>query len=234
LSLRTSAEVLKMRSSRFIVATGTQTDMPLWACDRGRGVLSVEDLPMLQQIPRSLLIVGGGATGLEAAFLFSLLGSRVTLIDRNIRLALGAGMPAATIPRYLQRLGVRVLLQSEVTMAVGNSEGSVSIELLSGERLSAERLLVTTERRGQTAGLGLEELGVRLDERGRLWCDERLQTWSAGVVGLGDVVGHPRDLAERPTASRDLVWCLLGQGVGSSNRTHASDLPSPVATGEPV
>ncbi|MFN7802568.1 MAG: FAD-dependent oxidoreductase [Planctomycetaceae bacterium] len=212
LSLRTLGRELTLCGSRLVVATGTQTDMPPWASSWGRAVLAVDDLRRLEQIPRSLLIVGGGATGLEAAFLFSLLGSRVTLIDRNVRLALGDGMTAATIVRHLQRLGVRLLLQSEVTTAVENSEGSVSVELLSGERLTAERVLVTTERRGQTTGLGLEELGVRLDERGRLWCDEQLQTWSRSVVGLGDVVGHPRELAEKPTAPRDLVWCLLGRG----------------------
>jgi pyruvate/2-oxoglutarate dehydrogenase complex dihydrolipoamide dehydrogenase (E3) component len=232
--LRTAGRELPLRSSRFIVATGTHTELPPWACLRGRGVLSVDDLPLLEQIPRSLLIVGGGTTGLEAAFLFSLLGTRVTLVDRHARLALGPGIPAATIVRQLQRLGVRVLLESEVTMAVENPEGSVSIELLSGDRLSAERLLVTTERRGQTEGLGLEQLGVRLDERGRLWCNEQLQTWTPSVVGLGDVVGHPRELAEKPTAPRDLVWLLLGQGANRPSRASAAPPPTPVATGERV
>lgn len=233
LSLRTAGSQLQLRGARIILASGTRTEMPLWARNPGRSLLSVDDLPSLEQIPRSLMIVGGGTTGLEAAFLFSLLGTRVTLVDRRARLVPGAGIPAAAILRQLQRLGVRVLLESEVTMAFENPEGAISIELLSGDRVSAERLLVTTERHGQTEGLGLEELGVRLDERGRLWCDEQLQTWIPGVVGLGDVVGHPRELAERPTAPRDLVWSLLGHS--SVRRTSGSVLspPVPVVAGKP-
>ncbi|MFN9371208.1 MAG: FAD-dependent oxidoreductase [Planctomycetaceae bacterium] len=233
LSLKTAARQQHLRSAHFILATGTRTDFPVWAGNLGRGVLSVDDLPSLEQIPRSLMIVGGGTTGLEAAFLFSLLGTRVTLVDRRARLVPGAGIPAATILRQLQRLGVRVLLESEVTMAAENQEGGISIELLSGDRLSAERLLVTTERRGLTDGLGLEELGVRLDERGRLWCNEQLQTWTPGIVGLGDVVGHPRELAEKPMAPRDLVWSLLGKSAVRRIPGVVLSSPSPLAAGKP-
>ncbi|MFN7767995.1 MAG: FAD-dependent oxidoreductase [Planctomycetaceae bacterium] len=233
LSVRTAGRELRLRSNRVILATGTRTDMPEWARAKGPHVLSVDEIPALGEIPRSLLVVGGGTTGLEAAFLFSLLGTRVTLIDRHPRLALGPAIPATTILRHLQRLGVRVLLDSEVTTASENPEGSVSVELLSGDRLSAERLLVTTERLGQTEGMGLEELGVRRDERGRLWCNEQLQTWSPGVVGLGDVVGHPRELAEKPTAPRDLVWSLLGKSAVLPTRGIVHSAPVPVAAGKP-
>jgi len=209
-ALQFSGREMRLSSPLKIVATGSRTEMPAWAVSDGGRIFSVDEVATLREIPRSLMIVGGGATGLEASFLFSLLGTRVTLIDRRHRLPIGPGVSGSTILRQLQRLGVRVLLDSEVTMSSKNPDGSVSVELLSGDRLSAERLLVTTERRGRTADLGLEELGVRLDERSRLWCDEQLQTWCSGLVGLGDVVGHPRELAESPLAPRELVWFLLG------------------------
>ena len=230
LSLQSAGREVRLRSPVKILATGSRTDMPAWAPADGTRVFSVDEVSTLREIPRSLMIVGGGATGLEASFLFSLLGTRVTLIDRRHRLPIGPGVSGSAIVRQLQRLGVRVLLDSEVTMSTKNPDGTVTVELLSGDRLSSERLMVTTERRGRTADLGLEELGVRLDERSRLWCNEHLQTWCSGLVGLGDVVGHPRELAESPLAPRELVWFLLGHSPDRTSSENNRPIPVPLSS----
>jgi NAD(P) transhydrogenase len=170
--------------------------------------------------------VGAGETGLEAAVLFSRLGTRVVLIDRQklpwSEFETGRG----AILRQLQRLGVRFLADSEVIAAARAPIGATQLELMSGERLSAESALFTIERRGLTDGLGLEEIGIQLDERGRLWCDSQQRSWLPNILAIGDVVGHPRIASEGVDAPRRAVWQVLNRESARVVASGASSLAS--------
>lgn len=194
----------------IVVGTGTVVrNSPAVPFDGDR-VLSADDVPTLARVPRSLLIVGASHTGVELALLFALLGTRVTLVDRQRQIQNpGTARDGTMLVRQLQGLGVRLLTDTEVVGVNTDAPRNVRVELLSGECLSAERVLWTTEREGATASLGLSALGVRPDDHGRLWCDNALQTWQPTILGIGDVVGHPNSLAVAPDSPRNLVWNAL-------------------------
>lgn len=193
----------------IVIATGTKSVVPIWArIDRHR-VFCADDVLLQRSAPRSLLIIGASETGLEAAFLFSLLGSRVTLVDRRASLNLTPGATAASVLRQLHRLGVQFFAGAEAILAETVSTTSAQVELSSGERLSAERVLITTERNGCTSELNLAAIGVRLDEREKIWCNNQLQTWCPTIGAVGGVVGHPENAGCHPDAPRNLVWSLL-------------------------
>ncbi|MCY2965803.1 MAG: FAD-dependent oxidoreductase [Planctomycetota bacterium] len=216
LEIGTSSNRQCLTANFSIIATGTQAVAPPRMTIDGDRLLIADDLRRLNHPPRSLAIVGASETGLEAAYLFSLLGTRVTLIERQKQLRDGSSVGTSAIIRQLQRLGVRFMPDAEVIAAELAPNNTAQVELVSGERLSAERVLFATERRGRTDRLGLEESGVQIDERGRLWCDDQQRTWRKNILALGDVVGHPRLSAQTVDTPRRAVWQILNHEVPTS------------------
>jgi len=207
----------------IVIATGTHCTRTSTLSFEGERVLCADDVPNMSTVPHSLLIVGASTTGIEYALLFALLGTRVTLVDRGDGLSsANACSGGPSLLRQAQGLGVRLLPRSEVIGVDSTAARTVRVELLSGEALSAERVLFTTERNGATRGLGLEALGIQPDERGRLWCDDELRTWNPQVLGVGDVVGHPHIHAVSVDAPRKLVWNLLGSDTALTSRPRNS------------
>jgi pyruvate/2-oxoglutarate dehydrogenase complex dihydrolipoamide dehydrogenase (E3) component len=171
----------------LVVATGSHPAAP--AID---GLADVEywtnrDAIWASSVPTSLLVLGGGAVGVELAQFFRRLGAEVTIVEHNghvlPRLDPDAGELLAA--RFVQD-GIRVLLGAQA-MAVEATAGGVRVTLASGEGLEVERLLVATGRRPNVEGIGLEQLGVELTPRG-VAVDDRLRA-AEGVWAIGDAAG---------------------------------------------
>ncbi len=189
----------RLTAPRIIVATGGRPVVPpipgLDDVDADR-VLTNEQVFDLTTAPRRLGIIGGGPIGCELAQAFAWLGVEVTLFEGLPRL-LSREEPAAgdAVARSLTSAGVKVLTGTMIDRVVARPDGVALVHAVgdaagdSPGEVVVDRLLVAVGRAPNSGALGLEELGVKLDDRGHVLTDERLQTDVRGVYAVGDVTG---------------------------------------------
>ncbi len=182
-----------LQADTIIVGTGTTAPaLPNLALD-GTHIISSREALDLTAIPDSLLIVGGGVEGCEFASLFSVLGTKVTLVEMLPRiLPTEDEEVSALLAAELKKLGVTILVNARVEkVAVG--PGGVSTTLADGTTVASAKVLVSIGRRFNTGGktdeLGLKEAGVQLGRRGEILVNERMETNVPGVYAIGDVTG---------------------------------------------
>jgi NAD(P) transhydrogenase len=144
----------------------------------------------LHEIPRALLIVGGGVIGCEYACIFAALGVQVTIVEKRERLLDFLDEEVAEALRArMESMGVRILVADDVT-EVRSGDG-IEARLHSAETVRVDAVLVSSGRCGNTEALGLERAGVRADSRGRIGVNEHFQTNVPHVYAAGDVIGSP-------------------------------------------
>ena len=184
----------------IIVATGSQPrSVPGIEIDRKRIITSDEAIG-LKTIPKSIIIMGSGAVGVEFASIFRRFGSTVTVIELLPRLVpIEDEAVSAELERSFKKQGITVLTGTKVTSARPGSAG-VDIEAQAGDgqtsKIGAEYLLVATGRGPVTSGLGAEDLKLRM-ERGYIHVDREFRTSEPGISAIGDVItfdqpGHPQ------------------------------------------
>jgi pyruvate/2-oxoglutarate dehydrogenase complex dihydrolipoamide dehydrogenase (E3) component len=150
----------------------------------------------LDRLPAHLIVLGGGYVGLELAQAYRRFGSRVTVVQHGPQL-LGREDPdvADAIGRLLADEGIEVLLSAEALQVEGRSGESVRLRVRTpqGERvLEGSDILAATGRTPNTAGIGLDTAGVRLNERGYVQVNDRLQTSAPDVWAIGECAGSPQ------------------------------------------
>ena len=184
----------------IIVATGSQPrSVPGVEIDRTRIITSDEAIG-LQEIPRSIVIMGSGAVGVEFASIFRRFGSDVTIIELLPRLVpIEDEEVSAELQKSFKKQGIKVLTGTKVTKASPGASG-VDLEAQTSEgkteQIGAEYLLVATGRGPVTSGLGAEEQKLRM-ERGYIHVDRGFRTSVQGISAIGDVItfdqpGHPQ------------------------------------------
>jgi NAD(P) transhydrogenase len=179
-------------SEYFLIATGSHPQQPDTAIVDGEVILDSDSLLTLQKIPASMIVVGGGAIGCEYACIFAALGVRVTLLTNRTRLLahLDAEVSDALRQQMTARLGISVHLDTEVSH-LANENGRAVVRLGPDTELSADCALFSAGRIGASAGLGLDDAGVRTNSRGFVLTDEHYRTSQAGIYAAGDVIGFP-------------------------------------------
>jgi len=187
-------------TKHIIVATGSQPrSVPGVEIDRKRIITSDEAIG-LKEIPKSILILGSGAVGVEFASIFRRYGSEVTIVELLPRLVPIEDEAVSTeLEKSFRKQGIKVLTGTRVGKARAGAAGvEVEAQLPDGSSttLAADYLLVATGRGPVTSGLGAEEAGLRL-ERGYIHVDRTFQTSVPGISAVGDVItfdapGHPQ------------------------------------------
>jgi dihydrolipoamide dehydrogenase len=217
-----------LESREIIVATGSQPrSVTGIEIDRKRIITSDEAIH-LKEVPKSLVIMGSGAVGVEFASIYRRFGSEVTIIELLPRLVpVEDEAVSSELEKSFKKQGIKSLTGTKVTKATDNGK-SVEIEAQTPDgktqKLSAEVLLVATGRGPVTTGLGAEELGLQM-EKGYIRVDEMYRTSVAGVSAIGDVItlgapGHPQ-LAHVSSAEGILVAeRLAGREVRPLNYEH--------------
>jgi dihydrolipoamide dehydrogenase len=175
----------------IIVATGSQPrSVPGIEIDRQRIITSDEAINM-KAIPKSIVILGSGAVGVEFASIFRRFGSDVTVIELLPRIVPVEDEAVSTeLERSFRKQGIKVLTGTKVTSAKASANGvELEAQMSDGKsgKLSAEYLLVATGRGPVTSGLGTEEAGLKL-ERGYILVDAQYRTTVPGVSAVGDVI----------------------------------------------
>lgn len=182
----------EIESKYIIIATGSySTELPFAKTDKERIITSTEALE-LKEIPKHLIVIGGGVIGLELGSVYLRLGSEVTVVEYADRVI--PGMDAAQsreITKVLRKQGMKFNTSTKVTEVTNNGDNvTVKAEDKTGEELTFEGdyVLVSVGRSPYTEGLGLENIGIETDERGRIKTNDKLQTNIENVYAIGDVV----------------------------------------------
>jgi pyruvate/2-oxoglutarate dehydrogenase complex dihydrolipoamide dehydrogenase (E3) component len=185
-----------LTGERVFLNLGTHATIPPTAGLADARPLTNIELLELDRVPAHLVVLGGGYVGLEFAQAYRRFGSRVTVVEHGPQLA-GREDPdvAEAIGQLFADEGIEVLLSAEVLQVEGRSGESVRLRLRTpqGERLiEGSDVLVATGRTPNTAGIGLDTAGVRLDGRGYVQVNDRLETSAPGVWAIGECAGSPQ------------------------------------------
>jgi NAD(P) transhydrogenase len=184
-------EAAELSADHILVAVGTEPARPKTVPFTPGRVIDSNELLTLDQLPRSMIIVGGGVIGTEYASMLSAAGVRVTLVESRPRLLEFIDDEIAENLQFrLRDMGMRLRLGESVAAIRVDGE-TVEAELASGKVLRAQSLMYCIGRQGATAALNLSAAGLQADERGRLKVNEMYQTAVPHIYAAGDVIGFP-------------------------------------------
>jgi dihydrolipoyl dehydrogenase len=181
------------RAKSIVIATGSEPAVLHGITIDEKQIVSSTGALSFEKVPKQLLVIGAGVIGLELGSVWRRLGAEVTVVEYLDRILPGMDLEMAKqFQRLLTRQGFTFRLASKVTAAEKlKSSVKVSIEPAQGgekELIDAEAVLVAVGRVPYTDGLGLDEAGVRRDEKGRIVVDDRLKTSADGIYAIGDVI----------------------------------------------
>lgn len=182
----------EIETSKTIIATGSKpSSLPGIEIDKTRVITSTEALT-LKEIPKNLILIGGGVIGLELGSVYARLGSKVSVVEFADSII---GTMDKTMGRELQKclskLGIEFFLSHKVQSAVAKGK-EVIVKALNSKNEEVEfkgdYCLVAVGRKAYTDGLGLENIGLKTDARGKVEVNDHLETSVAGVYAIGDVI----------------------------------------------
>jgi dihydrolipoamide dehydrogenase len=204
----------RLESKAIVIATGSRPHGLPGIVPDGRTILSSDHILELQELPRSLIVIGAGAVGIEFASIFARFGSQVTVLELLPRVLPLEDEEISAEAKKLLAKQMTILTGARTESAEATEDGvEVSLTTAEGERqtLTAERLLVAVGRGPVTDGLGLEGTKLRL-EKGYIRVDETLTSDEPGVYAIGDVIS----IDGRPHPQ--LAHVASHEGVGVAER----------------
>jgi NAD(P) transhydrogenase len=191
--IKDDGETTQVTAASVLLAVGTKPFRPDYIPFDGKTVLDSDELLDIQELPRSMVVIGAGVIGIEYATIFSALDTAVTVID-----------PKATMLDFIDKeivedftyqlrdRNMKLLLGQKADKVETLDNGKVELTLDSGRRLTTDMVLFAAGRMGATDALNLQAIGLEADSRGRLKVNpETFQTSVANIYAAGDVVGFP-------------------------------------------
>ena len=185
-------KVTELKTKNIIVATGARSFVPpAWPVD-GEKVLTYYHAILQDKLPKSVVVIGSGAIGVEFSTIWNAYGVDVTIVEMLPRIVpLEDEDISKELAKAFKKRGIKVLAGHKVE-SITTTDGGVQVKVSSekGEQvLEAEQALVAIGFRPNSGGLGLEEVGVQINERGFIEIDERMATNVPGIWAIGDVTG---------------------------------------------
>lgn len=185
-------EVETLKAKDIIIATGAHTFVIPGIDLDGEKVVDYEDAILREELPDSAVIIGGGAIGVEFATIWNAYGVDVTIVEMlDNLLPLEDPRVGKEIEKAYQKRGIKVMTKTKFQSVEKTNKGTkVTVETEGGEEiLEAGLTLVAIGFRPNSKGLGLEEVGVKLSDRGNIEIDDRMATNVDGIWAIGDVTG---------------------------------------------
>src|SRR5262249_15083429 len=217
-----------LTSANIIIATGSKPIMPPIPGLEGEGVWTSDDAVSATSIPKTMVLIGAGAVGLEFAYVFNGLGVKCTVVEMMGEiLPLSDSEIAAELRKSLKRQGIEFHLNSKVSAVKRTSGGfDVTIATDKGDQtVECEVILVGAGRRGWVDDLGLEQAGVHV-EKGKIPVNEKLQTNVPSVYAIGDVTG--KMLLAHLASHQGVV--AVENAMGHETKMDYRAVPGPVFT----
>lgn len=184
-----SAEIIA--TDKVILATGSVPIVPgLFQFD-GKKVICSDEVLDLQELPKSMIIVGGGVIGCEIGQFLSRMGTQIIIVEMVDQiLPLEDAETAKQMARQFKKDKIKVMTGTGVS-GVEVSDTGVTANLANGKSVAAELMLVAIGRRSFLDNLNAQEAGVELDERGRIKVNDKMETSVDGIFAIGDIVSTP-------------------------------------------
>jgi mercuric reductase len=230
----------ELSGDQILVATGTRPVMPdIEGLDRvpylTSDLLTVNEGMELTELPESLIIVGAGYIALELGQMFHRFGVKVTILERS----------QVILPRYepevsdaltfiLRKEGVNIVTEAQAMRVAEKANGDIEVTAnVSGkmQTFSAQKLLIATGREPNTDGIGLDKVGVALDERGYVKVNDELQTSVPNIWAAGDVIGNQTDSQPAtPVGAHDGVIAAVNALSGAHRKVDHRVIPRVIFT----
>jgi len=176
----------------IVIATGTKPAKNPKVPINGRNIIDSDQILSMPQIPRTLIVVGGGVIGVEYACMFATLGVRVIIVEKRPRLLEFADTEMVEALSYQMRdHRATMRLNEEVESVEALPDGKVAANLVSKKRINADALLYAVGRQGNVERLDLAAAGIEADNRGRIKVDADFRTTQPHIFAVGDVIGFP-------------------------------------------
>jgi dihydrolipoamide dehydrogenase len=192
----------------IVIATGSSTiEIPTFKFD-GKQIIGAKEAVSLREIPKRLLVIGGGVIGLELGGVYQRLGSQLTIVEATPTLLPGVEPElTAVVERRFVKNGAKIFKSAKAMGFEKNKDGSVAVKVDLGngnhDTIVTDVVLVAVGMRPNSAGIGLEEAGVKVD-RGFIPTDSLGRTNVPGIYAIGDVSGMPM-LAHKASKEGEVV-----------------------------
>lgn len=225
--LEDGKKVLKatLRARSIIIATGAKPLILKNLPFDGERVFTSDEALQLKSLPQSLLIIGGGYIACEFAYLFAQCGVEVTLQVRSRVLRRMDGSLGSTLTKAFQKMGIRVIEGKRIE-SLKIEKGTV-VTQIEDEVLETEKAMLCVGRAPNTKNIGLEEVGVRLDNDGFVEIDEYCRTTVPNIYAIGDITNKGKQLAN--VAFRQGM-VAVEHGLGLDTKMDYSVIPACVFT----
>ncbi len=225
---------------RILVATGTRPVIPTIAgLDNvpylTSDLLTTGEVQELTELPDSMIIVGAGYIALELGQMFHRFGTKVTILERS-QVILPHHEPEVSdaLTFILRKEGVNIVTEAQVTHAAQKPDGDIEVTASVGgkrQTFTAQKLLIATGREPNTSGIGLEKVGVQVDERGFVKVDDELQTNIPNIWAAGDVIGNQFDSQPAtPVGAHDGVIAARNALDGAHQKADHRVIPRTIFT----
>jgi len=229
----------RLRGRHYLIATGSRpvappiaglNQVPYLTSD----LLAADEVAELWELPRSLLIIGGGYVALELGQMFQRLGSEVTILERSPRI-LPTDEPevSAALTEILRAEGVNIVTNVTVSQVerTGDRVAAIGETGDAQARYEGDRLLVATGRQPNTDAIGLEHVAVEMDEHGFVLVDESLRTKVPNIWAAGDVIGrHTGSQLATPVGAHDGVIAAVNALNDEERRVDHTVIPRTIFT----
>ncbi|MBW1837478.1 MAG: dihydrolipoyl dehydrogenase [Deltaproteobacteria bacterium] len=228
---------------RLILAMGSQpSSIPAFPFD-GQRIISSNDALDLQVIPKSMLIIGGGVIGCEFAFIFSSLGSKVTVVE-----ALSRVLPLPSVDEDCSKILQREMKKRNIQVMVNrgvakfdDKEAGVRVSIgpspflsekdqagIKSSTIEVDGVLVCIGRQPNTANSGIEKLGVKTDDKGWIIANEMMETGVPGVYAIGDVLGPSKIMLAHVASTEG--WVAAQNAMGARRIMNYDIVPGAIYT----
>ena len=181
----------KVSADNVVIASGTKPARPASVAFDEKTIIDSDGIIHLERVPRSMVVAGAGVIGIEYASMFAALGTKVTVVERRMRMLEFCDEEVVEALKYhLRDLAVTFRFGETVASVEAHPQGAIAL-LSSGKKIPADTVLYSAGRQGMTEHLNLEAAGLTADPRGRITVDEFFRTSVPHIYAVGDVIGFP-------------------------------------------
>ncbi|MBI3859492.1 MAG: mercury(II) reductase [Thaumarchaeota archaeon] len=219
-----------LRAEKFIIATGARTSIPPIEGADKVNYLTNEEALSLDELPRSLVIIGGRALGLEFAQMFAQFGTEVTVLQRNQRILPDDEPEVSTaLTQYLREIGIDIYTNTTIIRVTQKEKRKTVSFVTDGttSEVNCDQILFATGRTPNTEQLGLDRAGVKVNAGGFIAVNGEMQTSASHVWAAGDVIGEPM---LETIAAKEGATAVQNAFTSSKKRINFNEVPSAVFT----
>ena len=212
----------KVSADNVVIASGTKPARPASVAFDEKTIIDSDGIIHLERVPRSMVVAGAGVIGIEYASMFAALGTKVTVVERRMRMLEFCDEEVVEALKYhLRDLAVTFRFGETVASVEAHPQGAIAL-LSSGKKIPADTVLYSAGRQGMTEHLNLEAAGLTADPRGRITVDEFFRTSVPHIYAVGDVIGFPALAATSMEQGRLAAHHACGE------QTATNTVPQPI------